>query len=298
MTSSLQYQDYKFLHQTSQGVWRWTTRVDLSGAVPRYFVLGVVTPWGLYREDTPIPGEVVTDMAGSVTTVQQAFPPAIVVGPPASLVFDVDEGRGASESQQMVVSNGGVWGSSLGATLVPSDSWILAFPNSLGGLASGTEGVAAVSVDSTLLQSALSPYSGSITVTDSQATNNPQALPVTVNVRPKAVIATDVPELSFSVVRPVTGIFPPVPTAQFQLRNDGPLGSLLQYQIQKLTGLSNWLAGFSPPVGSIPGPSGIPITVLVQPCPNMATGTYTETLRISGYSENLSVDVLVRLVIT
>jgi len=266
--------------------------------VPGYSVLGIVTPWGLYREDAPIPGEVIQDMSDSIATVQQAFPPVITIGPPVSLTFDVDEGRGFSDPQMVTLSNGGVWGSLLGVTLSPSDSWITADPPVIGGMAPGSPGTVAIAVDSTALQSDLGPYYGSVTATDPKATNNPQALPVTVNVRPKAEIATDVTTLTFNVTRPITGSFPAVPTQEFQLRNDGPLGSLLSYQIQKLTGLSDWLAAFSPPLGDIPGGSGLQVTVLVQPPSNMATGIYEETLRITGYSENLQVDVLVRLVVT
>lgn len=298
MPASLQYQDYKFSYQTSAGIWRWTTRVDLSRSAPTYSVLGIISPWGLYREDAPIPGDVIQDMSASIGTVQQAFPPVIVVGPPTSLTFEVDEGRGFSEAQQVILSNGGVWGSLLSATIAPSDSWISATPPVMGGLAPGVEGVLEVSVDSTTLDSDLAPYHGSLTVTDPQATNNPQSIPVTVNVRPKALIATNVTLLTFMVTRPVSGSFPAVPTQEFELRNDGPVGSLLSYQIQKLTGLSDWLAAFSPPLGDIPGQDGLQITVLAQPPSGMALGTYEETLRISGYSENLELDVVVRLVIT
>jgi hypothetical protein len=294
----LQYQDYKFLHQTSAGIWRWTTRVDLSGTTPVYSVLGIVTPWGLYREDAPIPGGVIQDMAGSIATVQQAFPPVIVIGPPTSLTFDVDEGRGFSEAQMVTLANGGVWGSLLGVTLSPSDSWVTADPPVVGGMASGNPATVAIAVDSTTLQSALGPYHASVTVTDPTATNNPQAIPVTVNVRPKSIIATDVALLTFYAIRPVTGCFPAIPTQEFQLRNDGPLGALLSYQIQKLVGLSDWLAAFSPPVGDIVGQDSLQITVLVQPPTGMAAGTYEETLRISGYSENHQTDVLIRLVVT
>lgn len=296
--SNLTSQDYQFSYQTAQGRWKWVTRLDLSGQNPKPWVINVETPWGLMRDTTPLPGEVVQAMSGSIDQLLQAFPPTILVGPPTSLTFNVDAGRGRSESQEALVTNDGTYGSLLNAVLITSANWIVTDPGNVPGLASNQSGSFNVSVDSTSLTSAGSPYLGSVIVQDPRSTNNPQTIPVTVNVRPIAHVATDLVVLTFNVAYSLTGVYPAVPTQQFQIQNTGPSGSLLDYQIQKLTGLSNWLAAFSPPTGQIVGGASQPVTVLVQPCPNSYIGTYEETLRVSGYSDNLYTDVTVRLVIS
>lgn len=296
--SNLTSQDYQFSFQTAQGRWKWTTRLDLSGQNPKPWVINVETPWGLLRDTTPLPGEVVQAMSGSIDQLMQAFPPTILVGPPTALTFNVDAGRGRSDSQTVLVTNDGTYGSLLNAVLITSANWIVTLPGNVPGLSSNQSGSFDVSVDSTSLTSAGSPYSGSVIVQDPRSTNNPQTIPVIVNVRPLAHVVTDLALLTFNVPYSITGIYPAIPTQQFQIANTGTLGSLLDYQIQKLTGLSNWLSSFSPPTGQVVGGAAQPVTVLVQPCPNSYMGVYEEILRISGYSDNQYADVNIRLVIS
>jgi hypothetical protein len=296
--SNLTSQDYQFSYQTAQGRWKWTTRLDLAGQTPKPWVINVETPWGLLRDTTPLPGEVVQAMSGSIDQLMQAFPPTILVGPPTALTFNVDAGRGRSEPQTVLVTNDGTYGSILNAVLITSANWIVTQPGNVPGLSANQSGSFDVSVDTTGLVPSGSPYSGSVIVQDPRSTNNPQTIPVTVNVRPLAHVATDLALLIFNVPYSLTGVYPAVPVQQFHVMNAGAIGSLLDYQLQKVTGLSNWLASFSPPTGQVVGGASQPITVLVQPCPNSYLGTYEETLRVSGYSDNLYTDVLIRLVIS
>ena len=108
--SNLQAQEYKFSYRTLQGVWTWKTRVDLSQSLPMYLVADIASPYGLLRDSIPIPGEVVQAMSGSIDEMKSAFAPAILVGPPSTLVFTVDEGRGYSVNQPVQVTNSGVYG--------------------------------------------------------------------------------------------------------------------------------------------------------------------------------------------
>jgi len=279
-------------------VWRWTTSVNVSGASPVYTVKDVVSPWGILRDSVPIPGDIIVKMAETIAELQVAYAPSIVAGPPSSLTFEVDEGWGYTTAQQVTVSNGGVFGSLLNVSLSTSASFITASPATLGGIASNASAQFDVTVDSTSLLASSSPVSGTITIQDPRAPNTPQVIPVTIVVRPKAHIALSTTLLEFHATRPLTGSFAPVPTQGFQIQNTGLAASLLDYQIQKLTGLSPWLAAFAPPIGQIPGTSQQLVTVLVQPPDGLALGTYEETLRISGYSDNMSADVIVRLVVT
>jgi len=221
------------------------------------------------------------------------------VGPPTSLTFSVDEGRGYSLPQTAIITNNGVYGSLLKGTLVVSAPYIHTSPTVVGHLAFNQAGSFEVTVDSTDLLASSSPYSGSVSVQDTSAPNSPQSLPITIIVRPKAVVDTNVDEVDFSVSRPVSGPFPAIPTQQFTVQNTGPSGSVLDFQIQRLTGLStNWLASFTPVTGTLNAAQTQSITVTVAPVEGLMPGTYEETLRVSGYSSNDYVDVLIKLVVT
>lgn len=294
----LRFQDYQFQFQVSTGIWKWTTRVDVSGSMPVYQVRDIVSPYGVLRDSIPIPGQVVQAMGESITQVQQNFPPRILIGPPGSLSITVDEGRGFSESEAVPLTNSGIFGSLLSATLSPSAAYVRVTPSTVGSLASNEAGSFDVSVDSTSLLASSSPYSASVTVVDPSATNTPQTLPLTIIVRPKATIAASVATLTFSVAKPVSGAFPAIPSQTFAVQNTGAAGSSLDFQAQKLTGLSDWLVGFGPTSGTVASSGSQTVTVNVAPAASMMSGTYEETLRVSGYSTNSFVDVLVRLVIS
>lgn len=297
--AAIRFQDYQYQHQLATGSWRWTTRMDVSGSTPAFYIRDIISPYGILRDSIPIPGEVVEAMAGSITEIQSNFPPSILIGPPASLTFDVDEGRGYSAAETVALTNNGVFGSLLGTTLSASASYLSVAPTSVGNLAANESGAFEVSVNSTTLLAANSPYNETVMVQDPNASNNPQTLAVIINVRPKATISVSPLVLSFSVAAPLTGPFPPIPSQQFTVENSGPSGSVLDYQIQRVTGLSDdWLSSFAPVTGTLTSGGTETITVAVAPIEGLAKGTYQETLRVSGYSDNSYVEILVQLVIS
>jgi len=297
--ANIRYQDYQYQHQLATGSWRWTTRMDVSGSTPLYSVRDIVSPYGILRDSIPIPGDVVEAMSSSITEIQANFPPSILIGPPSSLTFDVDEGRGYSLPQEVVLTNDGVFGSLLGSSLAASATYVSVSPANVGNLAVNESGSFEVSVNSTDLINANSPYIESVVIQDANASNTPQSLPVTINVRPKATIYVSPVVLAFSVTAPVTGPFPPIPSQQLTVENTGPADSVLDFQIQRLTGLSDdWLSGFSPASGTLVSGGTQVANVTCAPVVGLARGTYTEALRVSGYSSNSYVDVLVQLVIS
>lgn len=295
--ANLRLQDYQFEVQTPLGKWRWTTRVDVTGSVPAYQIRDIIAPFGLLRDTVPIPGDVVVAMGESIQEVKAQFPPAILLGA-ASLSFVVDEGRGFSLTQSVAITNNGVFGSLLGTAVSTSAPYVLATPANVGNLSFNEAGSFSVSVDSTGLLASGSPYSQSVTVADPAASNNPRILPITITVRPKATILASPLTLAFSAVAPLSGPFPAVPSQTFTLENTGPVGAVLDFQIQKLMNTSPWLAGFSPVTGSLNSGSSQLVTVSVSPPEGTSVGVYEERLRISGYSTNSFVDVLVQLVVT
>jgi len=293
VASRLQFQDYQFRITLLSGPWKWTTRVDVSQALPTTQIRDVITPYGLLRDTIPIPGEVVQAMADSITEVQQAYTPSILLDP-TTLTFVVDEGRGVSNAQSVRITNDGVFGSLLGVAITSSVPYVFTVPAGVSGLAANESGSFNVSADSTNLVSLGSPYAALLTVQSSQATNSPQQIPVTVVVRPKALISTSVVVLNFNVAAPLSGPFPSIPSQQFMLTNSGDPASVLDYQIRKLTGVP-WVVSVAPVYGSLNGGGGQPITVVVTPTTGMGPGTYTETLRITGYSSNMTLDVTIQL---
>jgi hypothetical protein len=299
LVTSLRNQDSQFEERTAAGVWRWTTRMDVSGASPTFQIRDIASPWGLLRDSVPIPGDIVLKMAESINELMNAYAPAIMIGPPSSLVFEVDEGWGFTPGQAVGVGNVGAYGSILNVSMATSAAYLTVSPPSVGGIALGETSSFDALVDSTNLKAADSPLAGTVMVQDPRATNTPQVVPFTVVIRPKAIIDLSAAVLEFHVTAPVPGDpYSPIPTQTFYVENTGLAASVLDYQIQKLTGLSQWLAAFSPPMGQVPGGGSQLVTVLAQPSTDMGIGTYEETLRVSGYSENLQMDVLVRLVIT
>lgn len=298
--ANLRYQDYQFQVSVNTGVWRWVTRMDVTGSSPTFQIMGITSPYGILRDSIPIPGDVVQAMSSSISEIMSNFPPAILLSPPASpLVFEVDEGRGFSDTENVIVSNDGIFGSILGCSISASASYISVSPANVGNLAANESGSFDVAVDSTNLFASSSPYSETVTAQDPNATNTPQTLPITINVRPKATIDGDPATLGFSVTKPLDGSsFPPIPSQQFTVENTGPAGSVLDFQVQALTGTAtNWLSGFAPVTGILTSGGTQVINVSVAPITSLPTGTYQEVLRISGYSTNSYVDVTVQLVI-
>ncbi len=298
LAANIRFQDYQFAYQTPRGIWRWTTRVDTSLSSPSYEVRDVASPYGLLRDSIPIPGVVVQAMAQSIDELKTAFAPGILLGPVSSLTFNVDEGRGWSDPQPITITNTGPYGSLLGTTVTVADAYVKADPANVGNLASNQTGSFDVTVDSTNLISVDSPYATVVTVQDPDATNSPQTFPVMVVVRPKATIDALPATVTFYVTRNVDGTFPAIPNQQFTVQNIGPAGSILNYQIQKLTGVSPWLISFTPYFGTLDSSATQIVVVTAQPVVGTPTGTYTESLRISGYSNNFYVDVVVALVIS
>lgn len=297
MPASLQTQDYRFNLRTLQGVWTWKVRVDLSQSAPIYQVVDIASPYGLLRDSIPLPGDIVQAMATAIADLKQNFAPVILVDAPGTLTFTVDEGRGFVTPQALGITNRGVYGSLLSVALTSSAPWVRVSPANLGNLAFNGRATFDTTVDSTLLLADQSPYAATITVQDPNIAS-PQTIPVTVNVRPKAAISVTPATLYFLAVRPLSGPFDPIPVQQFTIQNIGPSGSSLDFFVQKLTGLSDWLTGFTPFEGTLAATASQAVRVTVQPPQSLQPGVYQEILRVSGYSDNSYRDVIVQLIIS
>lgn len=294
----LQIQKFQFSHTTSRGVWRWMTVADLTAASASYRIEDIFSPYGRLRDSIPLDGDVVVQMGQSITTVQQAFAPSILVTPPGMLTFTVDEGRGVSADQTFVVTNNGIFGSFLSVSASPADPFVAVNPPIAPGILSTASYTFRVNVDSTNLLASGSPYATGVTLNDPLASNGPITVPVQIVVRSKATISLSTLALNFTVVKPLTGSFPPIADQTVTLSNTGLPDSVLEFLAQKLTGLSPWLTGIVPTSGSVTGGSSQVLTFSVVPPDSLLTGTYTEVVRVSGYSTNNYADITVTLQVT
>lgn len=295
--ANLRRQSYEFQQDTAVGRWRWTTVVDVSGAGPSFSVTCVVSPMGILRDSIPIPGQVIEAMGESIVELRTQFPAAILIGAPSSLTFQVTEGEGFSLPQDVVLTNVGPFGSLLGATLSVSAGFLAVSPAQIGNLASNEAGSFAVSVDSSGLLAVDTPYTETVSVQDPAATNSPQVLSVTINVLPKGTISASPSTLYFTAIKPLSGSFAVVPSQTFVLTNTGPSSSVLDWQIQRVC-CTPWLASFGPVSGTLASGESETVTVVVAPAQSTMQGTYTETLRVSGFSTNQTLDVTLQLTVT
>jgi hypothetical protein len=270
--------------------------MDTTGMNPTFQIRDIQSPYGVLRDSIPLPGDVVTQMAASITALMSSFAPHILLTP-GTVTITLDEGRGFGIAQAVTLTNNGSYGSVLGVSITSSAAYVTATPTSVGGLAAGLVGRFSVNADSTALLAVNSPYSATLTIQDPNATNNPQTVGVTVVVRPKATIGVSPEELSFIVSGPVGGPWPIIPSQTFDVVNTGLGASVLDFQIQKLIGNSEWLTGYFPTNGTLSGGAGTVITVTTAPTNTMMPGTYEEVLRVSGYSSNSYVDLPVILTI-
>lgn len=294
---TLQEHSYNYSLSRPEGLWTWRTSLDISGNGPAYSIYGIVSPYGILRDSIPIPGDVINAMADSLSQIQQQFAPGFLVSP-ASLSFTVDEGRGSSPEQSITVTNNGAFGSLLDSSVTASAAYLHLNTLWLHGIGYGNSGAVGVFVDASQLVAVSSPYAATITFQDPAATNSPQVVPVAVVVRPKAEIDTSLTTLTFTVVKPITGPFPVIADQTFDVLNVGPIGSVLEFQVTRLLCTSAWLASFIPGTGVLGSGDSETVVVTVAPPEGMCVGSYTETLRVSGYSSNGYVDVQVILNIT
>lgn len=295
LVSSITSHDTQFSVQVPQGTWRWTTRMITSGTSPSFQIVDIVSPYGLLRDSIPLPGDVVAKMADSIVQLSQAYAPRILASP-TSITFTLDEGRGFGTPQNVSLSNNGAYGSLLAASVSSNAQYLVASPSTIS-VAAGSTGSFSVNADSTSLQAANSPYAAQLTLQDPSATNSPQTINVTIVVRSKPTILLSTDEMAFFVSGPIGGPWPAIPPQTFQILNNGLGDSVLEFQVQKLQGPSPWLSNFGPVSGTLVGGAGLNVTVNVAPPSALLPGSYTEYLRVSGYSTNGYQDILVTLTV-
>lgn len=285
----LNFQDYEFSLNTSRGWWRWKTRIDTTLQAPQVFIRDIVSPYGLLRDSIPIPGAVISAMQDSMDQLQIAFSPVQSVDP-LQLFFTVDEGRGLSVDLPVTIQNTGPFGSVLTALATASNPYINLSPTEVGMLPAQGTGTLTVRVDSAYLSPG--PLQDQITITG--GSNAPTTIQVFTTVRPRAILAVSIPSIQVTIPYLIDTDYP-ITEVELTVLNNGPATSVLEWKAKKLIDCSPWLS-LDPKSGVLNG-SGDSETIVLQfqPPNNILLGSYTETLRVAGYSENFYIDVPITL---
>jgi pimeloyl-ACP methyl ester carboxylesterase len=105
--------------------------------------------------------------------------------PTPKLDFSATEGSSSPPNQTFTIKNPGPAGSTLKYTVSADASWV-SLPDTSTPLAAGASSPRTVSVNSSGLSAALSPYKATITVSDSTSSNRSQTLAVTLTINPQS----------------------------------------------------------------------------------------------------------------
>jgi hypothetical protein len=302
MTTNVSGGCFKFDTESIGGTWTWTVRSNnLQGLGQLYEVIDIYTPWGPFTiAEIPLPGDVVTAMADSLTQVQDQLAPLLALVNPTVTTFNVTivEGDSNQEVGTVAVMNSGAFGSFMTATATPDSQWLGTTPASVSGLGRNEQANFNISLLTATLLNSGSPYNGKVTIQDNRVPPTSVEISITTTVLPRPEITTSPTAISLTFISS-TGV--PGGAQQLTIENSGPSGSNLEYTVAKLHNTSNWM-DFTPSSGG-PLSSGqtdiVTISVDTTNASSLSPGSYTDTLRISSTrASNSPVDVVVTLTVT
>ncbi len=302
MGSSVAQGGFRFSKISVGGTWFWTVTADnVQGAAQQYFVRDIQTPFGRLTDgiDVPIPGDVVADMAGSVSQFQQQLAPLIVLvsGQPTVLNATVTQGDPASLVGTINFLNAGAFGSFMTASATPTVAWLSASPTTVPGIGQNQNGQFNIILDPTILTASSTPYTGVMNLQDNRST--PTMIPITVNVTvlPQPIITANTSSIGLSWTL-MTGANSG--SQQLIVTNTGPAPSTLGFTAAKVQNGSPWLT-FSPTSSSgITSGNAAVITFSIVPTgvPQIA-GVYFETILLSSpNAQNSPVSIQVQLTVS
>jgi hypothetical protein len=301
MTTIVSGGGFEFSTESVGGVWRWTVQANnLQGVGQLYQIINIYTPYGfLVDTQIPIPGDVVTSMAQSITQFQQQLDPLLALVDPIQTSFSVTvtEGDPVTGVGSVSIQNSGAFGSFMTAIATPDSSWIQVSPNSIIGLGKNEQGSFNIAVSPSTLLYTSSPYSGIINLQDNRSTPTIIPISINVNVLPRPVISASPLTVNFSYAL-LTGT--PSGAQTLEVQNSGPATSSLEFTLAKVYNRSDWL-DIVPTTGG-PLASGnstlITLSIISSEVPQVS-GVYTDTVRISSQNaSNSPVDVSIILTVS
>jgi len=302
MTTNVSGGCFKFDTESTGGTWAWTVRSNnLQGLGQLYEVIDITTPWGPFTiAEIPLPGDVVTAMADSLTQVQDQLAPLLALVNPTVTTFNITivESDPNEEIGTVAIMNAGAFGSFMTATATPDSAWLEVTPSSVSGLGRNEQANFNISLLTATLLNSGSPYNGKVTIQDNRVPPTSVEISVIATVLPRPEITATPTSISLTYISS-TGV--PGGAQQFTVENSGPAGSTLEYTVAKLYNTSDWM-DFTPSSGGplTSGQSAI-VTVSVDStnASSLTPGSYSDTLRISSTrASNSPVDVLVNLTVT
>jgi hypothetical protein len=183
------------------------------------------------------------------------------------LTFSASEVGSNPSPQVLKIKNSGV--QNLTYTITDDAAWLTVNPTS--GTSTGQVLEHVVSVDKTGLTSQTEPYTARITVTSSQACNNPQQVSILLNLGKEPPPEISVTPKDVSFVAGVGGSNPPAQTIRIKNSGEGTLNYTLSED-------AAWL-GVNPASGTSTG--GENTHSLTVNTSGMGTGTYSATVSIT-----------------
>ena len=275
---------FRFSKFSVSGCWYWSVLAsNTEGANQQYYIHDIQTPYGRITDgiDTPIPGDVVVEMASSLSQFQQQLSPllALVSGQQTVYNVTVTQGDPSSSVGSINFLNAGAFGSFMTASASPTAPWLSASPTFIPGIGQNQHGKFDIILNPSILVTQTNPYAGSINLQDNKVP--PTLVPITVNVTvlPQPIISVNQTDFQFSWI---SDNHANSGSVQLLVTNSGPTSSILGFTIAKVTNCSPWLT-FSPVMFSdIHGGSSPAIITLslVSQCVPQSPGTYFETLLI------------------
>jgi hypothetical protein len=301
MTANISGGCFEFSTESIGGTWSWKVRSNnLQGLGIAYEVIDIYSPWGPFPvTELPIPSNVITEMADSITSIQDQFAPLLALVDPTVTTFNVIivEGDPNQAVGDVAIMNVGAFGSFMTATATPSAASLEVTPSSITGLGKNDQGTFNISLLTATLLSSSSPYSETITIQDNRTPPTTETISVNITVHPRPTIGYSPTSISLTFISSTNT---PGGAQQLTVSNVGPTGSTLEYTVASINS-SSWLE-FTPTSGGplTPGVSSIvTISVDAAAASSLAPGSYSDTLRISSTNAtNTPVDIIVTLTVT
>lgn len=291
---------FSYSLQSVGGAWSWrVVASNIQNSGQTYEVVDVMTPFGPYDVlHSPIPGDVITEMARVLAQFQSQLSPTLSLVSPGTSTFSTTVTQGDPKIIVAAVpfANTGALGSFLTVTATPDVNWLSSTPTTVIGLGKNQQGQITIILDPSTLLYISSPFTGHVNLQDNRATPTITPLTVNVTVLPPPIIGVNSSTLTLTYT---IGTNTPGGAQILTITNTGPSGSSLTGVVGKVTNNSAWLAFTPPSFGPLASSSTQDITfsVITIGCPRIP-GTYTETMMVASTNPLVSpVLVTVQLVV-
>jgi len=290
---------FGFSKQSIGGTWSWSVQADNTLGVGQLFqFVDIGTPYGpLFHVEIPIPGDVIEEMANSLSEVRSQLAPLMALVQPTASPFNIIIVEGAANEAvgSVEVHNIGAFGSFMSIAATPDSAWLSADPSTTQGIGKNQAARINVSLLTATLLASESPYNGNVNLQDNRDPPTIIPVPVTVTVFPRPIIGVSSTQLSFTHVLS-TGIS--TGAQAITVENTGPVQSSLEFAVVVVNG-STWLTVTPASGGPLDPAQTAQVTVSLDSSKiPSAPGTYTDSVRISsGTASNSPVDVSVTLTV-